>query len=64
MRRIGEVILTVVIMTMVVSLTVADQIFRRVSAHKQSTDVFAADEEQPVESKRHPRADSITLHVP
>ncbi len=63
MRRIGEVILTVAIMTMIVSLTVADQIRRKVSEHRQSTEVPADAEEQPVESKSHSRADSIILHL-
>ena len=60
MRRIGEVILTAAIMTMVVSLTVADQIRRKVREHKRSTEVPTDSEEQPAESKR---ADSIILHV-
>ncbi len=63
MRRIGEVILTVAVMTMVASLTVADQIRRKASAHKRSTEVLADDEEQTAESKSHSRADSILLHL-
>ena len=63
MRRIGEVILTVAIMIMIVSLTVADRIRRRVSEHKQSTEVLADDEGHLVESKSHSRADSIILRV-
>ncbi len=63
MRRIGEVIVTVAVMTMVASLTVADQIRRKASAHKRSTEVLADDEEQTAESKSHSRADSIILHL-
>ena len=55
MRRFGEVILTVAIVTMIASLTVADQIRRKVSEHRQSTEVPADAEEQPVESKSHSR---------
>ena len=63
MRRIGEVILTVAVMTMIASLTVADQIRRKASAHKRSTEVLADDEEQTAESKSHSRADSILRHL-
>ena len=64
MRRIGEVIVTVAVMTMVASLTVADQIRRKVSAHKRSTEVHLADDEKPpAESVSHSRADSIILHL-
>ena len=63
MRRIGEVILTAAIMTMVVSLTVADQIRRKITGRKQSAEVLTDSEKQPVESKTRSRADSIILHL-
>ena len=65
MRRIGEVIVTVAILTMVASLTVADQIRRKVSgaSQKASTEVLTDEEGNPVESKSTSRADSVILHV-
>ncbi len=65
MRRIGEVIVTIAILTMVTSLTIADQIRRKVGGARQKTppEVLANDEGDQVTSNSASHADSFILHV-
>lgn len=66
MRRIGDLILTFAIMTMVVALTIADQLRRKAGAsgRHSSTPVTTEGDERYEEAKTGTRSNSVIMQAP
>lgn len=65
MRRIGEVLLTIAVLTMVTTLTIADQLRRKTGGARQkpAPEALTEDERDRPRSNGTSRAESIILHV-